>query len=46
MKTKEIEKKTFSFHSISSPCDFISRVKEEAVKSNYKVWQTENGFNL
>ena len=38
--------KTYSFHSISSPQDFLARVKEEAVSSNLRIKQVENGFDL
>lgn len=46
MKNKKTERKTFSFHSISSPYDFATRIKEEAVNSNLKIEQNDTGFNL
>ncbi len=46
MKRKNSIKKIYSFHSISSPHDFIARVEEEAFNSNLKIEQVENGFNL
>ena len=46
MKNKKNEQKIFSFHSISSPCDFTARIKEEALRSNLKIEQNDIGFNL
>ncbi|MBE6633356.1 MAG: hypothetical protein E7620_03315 [Ruminococcaceae bacterium] len=46
MKDKKADRKTFSFHSISSPCDFIARMKEEAVHSNLQMEQNDTGFQL
>ena len=46
MKNKKAEQKIFSFHSISSPCDFTARIKEEALRSNLKIEQNDIGFNL
>lgn len=46
MKNKRTDKKTFSFHSISSPRDFIATIKDEAVNFNLKIEQTESGFHL
>lgn len=43
---KTLVKKVYSFHSISDPNDFIARAKVEAVKSDLKIEQTENGFLL
>ena len=37
MKNKKTDRKTFSFHSISSPYDFAARIKEEVVHSNLKL---------
>lgn len=45
-KKKSPINKTYSFHSISSPQDFLARVKEEAVSSNLRMKQVENGFDL
>ncbi len=46
MKKKTPINEVYSFNSFSSPHDFIARVKEEAIKSNLKFEQTENGFDL
>ncbi len=46
MKNKKAVNKLFSFHSVSSPCDFATRIKEEAVKSNFKLEQNETDFRL
>ena len=46
MKKHCKEKKAFSFHTGSSPCDFIARIKEEAVRSGLKIEQAENTFDL
>ena len=46
MKKKNKGKKIYSFSSLSSPNEFLSRVKEEAVKSKLDFEQTENGFDL
>lgn len=39
-------KKVFSFHSVSSPHDFIARAKDEAVDSYLRIEQIENNFDL
>ncbi len=46
MKNKKTDQKIFSFYSISSPCDFAARIKEEAVNSNLKIEQNDTGFYL
>lgn len=46
MKKEKSIKKIYSFHSISSPQDFIARVEDEALNSNLKIEQVEKGFNL
>ena len=46
MKKHCKEKKAFSFHTVSSPCDFIARIKEEAVRWDLKIEQAENTFDL
>lgn len=46
MKNKKNDKRTFSFHSISSPYDFAARIKEEAVRSNLKIEQNDTDFYL
>ncbi|MBQ8407658.1 MAG: hypothetical protein IJY39_02200 [Clostridia bacterium] len=46
MKNKKIDQKVFSFYSISSPCDFTARIKEEAIGSNLNIEQNDTGFNL
>jgi hypothetical protein len=46
MKNKKRDKKIFQFHSISSPDDFVVRIKEEAVISNLKIGQNGTDFDL
>lgn len=46
MKKKIPINKIYSFHSISAPHDFITRIKEEAAHSNLKIEQAENQFDL
>ncbi len=46
MKNKKTDRKTFSFHSISSPYDFAARIKEEVVHSNLKFEQNDTDFYL
>ena len=38
--------KKFIFHSFSSPCDFLIRIKNESVESDFKIEQNGNDFNL
>ena len=46
MNNKISERKTFSFHSVSSPYDFAARIKEEAINSNLKIEQNNTDFIL
>lgn len=46
MKNTKTDKKIFSFHSISSPGDFMARLKDEAANADLKMEQTESGFDL
>ena len=46
MKKKNKEKEIFTFSSLSTPNEFLLRVKEESVKSNLRIEQTESGFDL
>ena len=46
MKKKTKAKKIYSFSSLSTPDEFISRLSETAVQAKLGIEQTENGFNL
>ena len=46
MKNIKTEQKMFSFHSVSSPYDFATRIKEEAINSNLKIEQNDTDFIL
>lgn len=46
MKNKKAEQKMFSFHSVSSPYDFASKIKEEAINSNLEIEQNDTDFIL
>ncbi len=46
MKNKKAEQKILSFHSVSSPFDFATKIKEESIKSNLKIEQNNTGFHL
>ena len=46
MKNKNAEPKTFSFHSVSAPCDFAAIIKEEAINSNLKIELNDTDFIL
>ena len=40
------KKRTFAFHSMLAPCDFIVKIQEEAKQSHLPIEQSENAFNL
>ena len=40
------KKRTFAFHSMLAPCDFLARIQEEAKQSHLPFEQSENAFNL
>ena len=46
MKKEKTTKRVYSFHSISSPYDFTTRIKDEVLRSKLKLEQRENGFDL
>ncbi len=46
MKKKSKEKEVFTFSSLSTPDEFISRLSETAVQAKLGIEQTENGFDL
>lgn len=46
MKSKGTDRKTFSFHSTYSPCDFVAKLEKEAVNSNLKIEQNDADFKL
>ena len=46
MKNYINENKKYSFHSISSPGTFLDRLKETALQANFKVEETDKGFDL
>ena len=46
MKKKAKAKKIYSFSSLSTPDEFISRLSETAVQAKLGIEQTENGFDL
>ena len=46
MKNKKTDRKAFSFHSISAPCDFAVRIKEKAVELNLEIEQNDADFIL
>ena len=46
MKKEKTTKRAYSFHSISSPYDFTTRIKDEVLRSKLKLEQRENGFDL
>ena len=46
MKNHINENKKYSFHSISSPGTFLDRLKETALQANFKVEETDKGFDL
>ena len=46
MKKKAKAQKIYSFSSLSTPDEFISRLSETAVQAKLGIEQTENGFDL
>ncbi len=46
MKNHVNENKKYSFHSISSPGTFLAILKETAIQANFKVEETDKGFDL
>ena len=46
MKNKKAEQKILSFRNVSSPYDFASKIKEEAINSNLKIEQNDTDFIL
>ena len=46
MKKKSTEKKIYSFSSLSTPDEFMSRLSDTAVQTKLGIELTENGFDL
>ena len=40
------KKRTFAFHSMLAPCDFVVKIQEEAKQADLLIEQSENVFKL
>ena len=40
------KKRTFAFHSMLAPCDFVVKIQEEAKQAHLPFEQSENAFKL